>query len=44
MSENIRIQNKLKKIDDNTVKSIHIIKSDLGEKLTSVESFWFKIN
>ena len=41
---NVLVQGELKKIDDNTVKSIHIIKSDLGEKLTSVESFWFKIN
>ena len=41
---NVLLQGELKKIDDNTVKSIHIIKSDLGEKLTSVESFWFKIN
>ena len=41
---NVLVQGELKKIDDNTVKSIHIIKSDSGEKLTSVESFWFKIN
>lgn len=41
---NVLVQGELKKIDDNIVKSIHIIKSDSGEKLTSVESFWFKIN
>ena len=41
---NVLVEGKLEYIDENTARSVHIIKADSGEKLTSVESFWFRLD
>lgn len=41
---NVLVEGKLEKLDDETARSVHTIKSDSGEKLTSIESFWFRID